>query len=207
MSATLTTFQTKLINELTKEFAKLNPPTPVSDGKGRFSIAMIENSLNEKKRFYETTEKYNLTIAEMLKKSIMDEMKKFNKEFGKYLVIQNGRPKDQGVILEYTTVENLMTKAKNPSNSNKAELGVKSKTPTSGYGFTINVWFKTVVDTVTLQNSEVVKFPKIIGLIYSNGDADSLTKNWDWVSSADSLDTLIQKSPKLHKDLTNLCKI
>lgn len=206
MSATLTTFQTKLIKELTKEFERLNPPTPKTEGKPRFSIATIENSINEKARFIVTARKYNVTMAEMLKKTIEGELKVFAKEFGKYLTISNGTISDgNGEFLPYTTIEYLVSKASDPDNTQYARLVIKSKSEKRTSKETVNVWFKTVNDSITLQNGDIVNMRRIIGLIYSNGDYHSIDR--DWTVKADSLESFIQNNPNIHKNLTNLCVI
>lgn len=85
----LTTFQQKLVDDLIKEFTKINPK-PTNGVTKRFSFDTIAECQKEEERFLATVAKHNATMVKVFKKQLDDEIKAFTKEFGKVFELQMG---------------------------------------------------------------------------------------------------------------------
>ena len=89
MTSNLTPLQQGLVNDLIKEFNRINPK-PRAEGSKRFTLETINDCNREEERFKETITKHNLTMMKVFINQFNDELKEFKKEFGKVLDVQIG---------------------------------------------------------------------------------------------------------------------
>ena len=203
----LSEFQNKLIKDLTAEFERLNPKVTESTKPNRFSIEMIENCLSEKQRFIDSVNRYNVSIAKVLKKTFDSEVKKVAKELDKYFTIQNGSY--YGKLLHDSDTY-LFGGANKVSQGTQSQLYIVSRTKKDEYyrathnfvSLQIYCRFKLITDSVTLKSGEVVNMHKIIGLKFS--DKDYLNDKSSYI--ADSLDSFIQNNQMIQRRLIDMCK-
>ena len=210
MESTLTTFQSNLIKDLTKEFARLNPKELPSGKTTRFSIATIENCISEKQKFIDSVKSYNASIAKVLRKVLEKDLKSVGKEFSKYLTIQDGR--HYATRLSYT-IDELFQKTNDVSSCNHAYIYLVGKIPNRGCsdngtkGFSnvqLYLRFTTVYDKITLQSGKEVAMNKIIGLQFCNQDASSESSQYAY--KANSLESLIQLNQSIQQRIVELAK-
>jgi hypothetical protein len=80
----LTQFQENLIEDLKKEFNKLNPPkieTP-----GRFSLQAVKKDLDDTEAFRKSVFDFNAVIARQLEQDLYRQIDEFNKEFSPVMI-------------------------------------------------------------------------------------------------------------------------
>lgn len=203
----LTDFQNELIKDLTAEFERLNPKVTESTKPNRFSIEMIENCLSEKQKFIDSVNRYNVSIAKVLKKTFDSEVKKVAKELDKYFTIQNGSYYGQ---LSHDSDTYLFGGANKVSQGTQSQLYIVSRTKkdefyrATHYFVSLQIYcrFKLITDSVTLKSGEVVNMHKIIGLKFS--DKDYLNDKSSYI--ADSLDSFIQNNQMIQRRLIDMCK-
>lgn len=85
----LTPLQQKLVDDLIKEFTKINPK-PTTNGTKRFGFNTIAECNHEEERFLNTIKKHNQTMVKVFEKQLADDMKAFTKEFGKAFELKMG---------------------------------------------------------------------------------------------------------------------
>ena len=215
----LNDFQKKLIDELTKEFEKLNPKQKVDNGVKRFSVGMINNCINEEEKFKQTMNKHNLTMLKVFVNQLKEDVKSFKKEFGKVFDMQIGIAKGNGIGIKQDIEELESETKKNPlyiSGYKQVQLFIVSKTknislkdnnynPCNNKQYTNSyVGFKTETSKVTLESGKEVSFQRIIGLEYSMYDYNY--GNRDSKKVYPTLDELIQGEKYMQQrmvDLTN----
>jgi len=91
MEKNLTPLQQKLVDDLIKEFTKINPkPT---NGTKRFGFDTINECNQAEERFYDTIRKHNTTMMKVFTTQFSNEIRAFKKEFGKVLDVQIGHHK------------------------------------------------------------------------------------------------------------------
>ena len=191
----LTPLQEKLVNDLIKEFTKINPkPT---NGAKRFSFDTIAECNKEEERFKDTITKHNMTMMKVFIGQLESELKAFKKEFGKVLNIQlggdYGRP-------DYHTIDYLVNRTKEKpllkNDSFEVHLFLVSKTRTMNDTSSTNpkghcngmaneqlyVGFKYEQVKQILESGKEVWGYKIVGLEFSNfsylhRDKHGVTKN------------------------------
>jgi len=213
----LSDFQKKLINELTNEFDKLNPKQKVDNGVKRFSVGTINNCINEEEKFKQTMVKHNLTMLKVFVGQLKDDIKSFQKEFGKVFDFQVGLPKGNGVAVK-KTIEELETATKNAplyiSNYNEVQLFIISKKkyleksststfdPCNGKLYTdCFVALKSVREKIVLESGKEVGFEKIVGLNYALYNHNYSSSNKQLFAT---LDGLIQGEKGMQQRMVNL---
>ena len=218
----LTSFQQKLVDDLIKEFTKINPKP--SDGTTkRFSFETITECNKEEERFKATITKHNMTMMKVFLGQLDDEIKAFKKEFGKVLDIQIGYTYKNSSGMKYSnTIENLKTRTnEKPIENNESSevyLYLVSKTKKhydssscnphgycNGMAHTkLYVGFKYERVEIRLESGKPITAYKILGLLYSNWSYLHREKHGVTTST---LDELIQKSKDLQQNIVRLADI
>jgi len=213
MTSNLTPLQQSLVDDLIKEFNRINPK-PKSDGSKRFTLDTINECNKEEERFNQTITKHNLTMLKVFINQFNDELKEFKKEFGKVLNTQIGRSNFGN---SYGTIDLFTAIAKERPLSNneyrEMELFIVSKTKTySGadgrYNYCNNmnylhlyVDFKREKVIHKLESGKELIVFKIVGLQYRNG-FNYLHK--EKTINTSTLDELIQIDKGVQKKLVDL---
>ena len=209
----LTKLQESLINGLKKEFSRINPQVSNSGGK-RFGIDTIGECKNEEAKFLETVRKHNLTMIKVFDKQFKDELKAFEKEFGKVFKVQLGHTYSNNE--HHHGYDNLIKISKNSAQSNSGyneiHLHIVGKKPHSGDSrfnycngkdYTkIFVDFNRESVTMTLESGKQVSAYKIKGLVFSEREYLYRSKS-DNLATA-TLDEFIQTSKSLQKRLVEI---
>lgn len=216
----LTEFQTKLINDLTEEFARLNPIVSENKGK-RFSVETIEKSLNQKENFKISIKEFNKRISKSYTPIFLSEIDMVKKEFEKYLDIKIG------VMYSNTKINNnvetffgddceyfhecthpsarelyIFFTKKGSFNGDSALLSNYVVNEERRY-VRIYCSFKFEKIGVVLECGEQIILNKIRGLKFS--ERDWLVKD-EHKKSYSSLYELLNNSVDLQTKITNLCK-
>lgn len=215
METTLTSYQDKLIKELSAEFKKLNPTEQKVGGANKFTLNTILSCTSEEANFKETVRKQNKAISLLLDKEIKKQIKDFEKEFGKIAKVQLGTIY-MGNTNRHNSYEDMLKGAeKIEGTSNETHFYLVSKTKgfnggdrrydyCDGMTFTIiYLSYRTITDTLTLASGKVINLNRIVGLNFCLRDwlhrNDALQDE-----KANTLDELIQKSKRVQQELVNL---
>jgi hypothetical protein len=210
----LTDFQEKLINDLRKEFDKLNVKNEVSSSSNKFSFATIQNCIDEEARFREVVTKHNLKMIDAFKKMMLNEFKAFGKEFGKVIDLKYEYSSASSYVANTfdTFIDSCIKSPLNITKSNEMNLYLVSKVKFITYSesrwnyfnnakyFTIHIDFKCENVSVELESGKKVVLPKIIGVQY-------LTSNWlkrEDSKSYSSLDEMIQMDKEIQRRVVEL---
>jgi hypothetical protein len=213
----LTKTQQDLISDLVKEFTKINP-TKDNDNK-RFSIATINECLNEEEHFYKTIAKHNVSMIDMLVGEVKKEVVKLKKEFGKVFDIKFGHKVQRNDSEERYTLEKMVDYNKSKygilRDNYSTDTRVMLVSNTKNYpSFDNNYFgkaycmlflsFKREKVSMTLTSGATLVAYKVVGLNYSNRDWSS--KDLDTYRSYPSLDELIQNNQQTQQAIINLVK-
>lgn len=213
MATNLTPLQQGLVDDLIKEFNRINPK-PRAEGSKRFTLETINDCNREEERFKETITKHNLTMMKVFINQFNDELKEFKKEFGKVLDIQIGHfvyGRLHGTIDALTN----STKEKPLSNNEYYEMNlfIVSKTKAySGYDSRYNYCnnmdylrlytdFKRERLVHKLESGKEVIVYKIVGLEYR---ALYEYLHRDKTINTSTLDELVQTNKEVQKKLVVL---
>ena len=213
--ANLTPVQEKLVNDLIKEFTKINPK-PSANGKNRFSFDTIAECQREEERFIETIRKHNQTMIKLFEKQLNDEVKAFIKEFGKAFTIQMGYSYRGQTNLHHdlpTCIEKNKSYPQNNAKSYEVYLFIVSRTKAfngdssfdrcNGRNYhKIVVDFKREQVQVTLESGKVVYAYKICGLVFKNNEY--LYEDREGTIKTPTLDEFIQTSKETQKKMVEL---
>jgi len=213
----LTNLQQGLINGLIKEFTKINPKP--SNGVTRFSFETINDCLKEEERFKETIAKHNMTMMKVFVTQLKNDVKDFEKEFGKVVNIELGYRYPNSVA-EHHTLDTMVEKTKQSplSNNHSSETRLffvsKTKKYSSGDSrfdyfnnkqyHTIYVDFKREVVQVTLESGKVVSAYKIVGLQYNTNEW--LHRDRSDFKTFTTLDEMIQSHKYTQQKLVELAQ-
>jgi len=209
----LTSVQQSLVNDLIKEFTKINPK-PKDNGVRRFTFDTIAECNKEEERLQQTMTKHNETMMKVFLKQLNDETKAFKKEFGKVIDLQFGRKSGNN---EYNTKENFIAenKSKPISNNDFNEIHLFFVSKTKEYGrssdsrfnfcndkkyFRIYVDFRRERVVYTLESGKNVTVYKIIGFTYSLNEYLYKEKAVPY----STLDELIQSEKSVQKAIVEL---
>lgn len=209
----LTSVQQSLVNDLIKEFTKINPK-PKDNGVRRFTFDTIAECNKEEERLKQTMTKHNETMMKVFLKQLDDEIKAFTKEFGKVINLQFGKESGNN---EYNTKKQFIdeNKRKPISNNdfNEIHLFFVSKTKEYGSGndsrfdycngkkyFRIYVDFKREREVYTLESGKNVTVYKIVGLEYCKNEYLHKEKAVPY----STLDGLIQSEKSLQRAIVDL---
>ena len=205
----LSKFQQKLIKDLISEFSKISPKQKNVNGTERFSIATIDDCINEEDRLKKSMGKHNAMMKTTFVGQLESDMKEFGEEFGSVLDTQEGRHimTQEGNRKMYSTIEDL-------KQGNGMTLYIVSKTKTlsqdsndkgrlmacKGKQFLdIKVELKTEVVTTTLKSGQDICLRRIIGLnFYKDGYSSRDNQKFS------SLDNLIQGDSRVQQELVKL---
>lgn len=213
MTSNLTPLQQGLVNDLIKEFNRINPK-PKAEGSKRFTLETINDCNREEERFKETITKHNLTMMKVFINQFNDELKEFKKEFGKVLDVQighfgYGRP--DGTIDLLTNA----TKEKPLANNEIYEMSLfivsKTKRYSGGdsrYNYCNNMNYLRIytdfkrerVKHILESGKEVIVY-KVVGLEYR---AFYEYLHRDKTINTSTLDELIQTNKEVQKKLVEL---
>lgn len=212
MMNNLTAVQKGLVDDLIKEFNKINPK-PKTEGSKRFTLETINDCNREEERFKETITKHNLTMMKVFTTQFNDEIKAFKKEFGKVLDVQIGH---FGYVRPHGTLDILTnaTKEKPLANNEYHEMNlfIVSKTKRYSMGdsrynycnnmnyLQIYVDFKRERVIHKLESGKEVIVYKIVGLEYRRYQYLHKEK----VINTSTLDELIQNDKEVQKKLVEL---
>ena len=173
--ANLTTFQEKLLKELTNEFNRINPQEKQNSGVKIFSLSSIDSCKNEEKKFIESIMKHNESMRKLFLKQFDNDIKAFKKEFGKVFDIQIGHYFRGNNKLSYGFEE--FSKG-NIQEHNEMYLFIVSKTKdfrgNNDYYCNFKRYTQLYVGfnfenvNIVLESGKNVRMYKIIGLNYSN---------------------------------------
>lgn len=209
----LTNFQEKLISDIQKEFTKLNTKEEVNSKGKKFSLATIENCINEEEKFIEIVQKHNEKMIATFSKLMLKEIKDFNKEFGKVIDLKHEFTKyanSTGGMFSYMVEANKKT-PKNQYTSSETILYFVSKVKFNRSNDQWNYFnnadyrqyyldFKREKVSITLESGKIVQLYKIIGAQY-------LTKSWLHRENAekyDSLEEMLQCNSEVQKSIVQL---
>lgn len=210
--AQLTKTQQDLIDNLVKEFTKINPTK--DDNTKRFSIDTINNCLNEREQFFKTIATHNRAMIDTLEKQIRKEIKQISKEFDKAFTIEDGQPFRNGE--RYYTIQNLVEYNKksdhilNPTETTESNVFLVSKSKDNrspDYNYfgkiykTLFLRFKKEEVSILLESGEKVRAHKVVGLEYSD-------KTWTCRDRDNypTLDSIIQSNKSVQQAIVNLVK-
>jgi hypothetical protein len=210
----LTKFQEKLISDIQKEFTKLNTKEEANSNGKKFTLATIENCINEEEKFIEIIRHHNEKMVVAFSKIVSDEIKDFNKEFGKVIELKHEFSQNihstQGSFAHM--VEKNKQSPKNDYKSSETVLYFVSKVKfnrNSDHRFdyfnnadyrTYFLDFKRELVSITLESGKKVMLFKIIGVQY-------FTKNWlhrENGNRYDSLDEMLQRDDEIQRALVQL---
>ena len=215
MSTNLTPFQQKLVDDLIKEFTKINPkPTP--NGTKRFTFDTIAECNKEEERFKQTISKHNLTMMKVFVKQLEDEVKDFKKEFGKAFDVQYGGvfPHSENKTPQHT-LDGLITETKKRplQNLNHYEVHLFFVSKTNVYRddsrwdycngkkyIRMYVDFKRECIRHILESGKEVTAYKIVGLEFRLNDY----LHRDKCEIKDTLDELIQTQRQIQTRIVEL---
>ena len=213
MTSNLTPLQQGLVDDLIKEFNRINPK-PRAEGSKRFTLETINDCNREEERFKETITKHNLTMMKVFINQFNDELKEFKKEFGKVLDVQIGH---FGYGRPHGTLDILTnaTKEKPLANNEYSEMNlfIVSKTkPYSGgdsrYNYCDNMdYLRLYTDfkrerlVHKLESGKEVIVYKVVGLEYR---AIYEYLHRDKTINTSTLDELIQTNKEVQKKLVEL---
>jgi len=210
----LTDFQEKLINDLRNEFNKLNTKNEASSSSKKFSLATIQNCINEEEKFREVVSKHNLKMIDAFKKMMLKEFKEFEKEFGKVIDLKynfSTSIHSNSNTFDYL-FERISEKPLHIASSNETNVYLVSKVNFGNFCdsrwnyfnnakyFQIYLDFKVEQVCIELESGKKVQLPKIIGVQY-------LTKDWlrrENASSYSSLDEMLQMDKEIQKKVVEL---
>ena len=212
MTSNLTPLQQGLVNDLIKEFNRINPK-PRAEGSKRFTLETINDCNREEERFKETITKHNLTMMKVFSTQFNDELKEFKKEFGKVLDVQIGH---FGYGRPHGTLDLLTnaTKEKPLVNNEYCEMNlfIVSKTKRysdsdSRYNYCNNMDYLQIyvdfkrerVKHILESGKEVIVY-KVVGLEYRRYQYLHKEK----VINTSTLDELIQNDKEVQKSLVAL---
>jgi hypothetical protein len=208
--ANLTNLQNKLVNDLISEFTKINPTN--SDSTSRFTINTINECLREEERFTETIKQHNLKMIYLYVTQLLEDIEKFETEFGNVLYIELGYHSSYSekrlYCLEEMILQNKVRLLKdNKTYETKLFFISKSKPFTNsndnyfGNLYTqIFVDFKRELVDFALESGKIVRAYRIIGLQY-------LTDSWscrDVAHSYNTLDEMIQSNKQIQQSIVEL---
>jgi hypothetical protein len=211
----LTPVQVKLVDDLIKEFTKINPK-PTANGVKRFSFDTIDECQREEERFVASIKKHNQTMIRVFEKQLADELKAFNKEFGKVFItnmgyVYQGQNKTQHGYEEFIETNKNGT-PQNDYSSRELYLFIISKTKIFDYGdsrwnyFNGKAYTKLQVDfkrekvSITLDSGKMVSAWKISGLMFC--DKEYLHRNGAIITP--TLDEFIQTNKELQRRIVEL---
>jgi hypothetical protein len=212
MTNNLTSFQQGLVDDLIKEFERINPKPKVGGGK-RFSFDTINECIQEEDRFKQTITKHNLTMMKVFLNQFEEELKAFKEEYGKVFDVQIGHSMYQDMR---GTIEKLIegTQEKPLSNNeyNEIYLFVVSKkrpyeSSDSRYDYCNGMKYQQIFidfkrDRVThkLESGKEIVVYKIVGLEYRRYQYSDKGK----VPNTSTLDELIQIDKEIQKSFVAL---
>ena len=215
----LTPIQQKLVDDLVKEFTKINPK-PTTNGTKRFSFDTIAECQREEERFLSTIKKHNQTMVKVFEKQLADEMKAFTKEFGKQFTLQSGYTyRNQSEVrhgLDAFIDANKNGNPQNNANHKELYLFIVSKTKayyesssTNPHEYcngkqyhTIYVDFKRERVGLTLESGKQVNAFKISGLVFKSNDY--LYEDRESCVKAPTFDEFIQKDKNVQRKLVEM---
>ena len=205
----LTDFQEKLLNDLRKEFDKLNVKNEVSTSSKRFSFDTIQNCIDEETKFKQVVSKHNVKMIEVFKKMILKEVKDFEKEFGKAIEIKFTHENIKKTFDSF--IDDHLNRPLDCSSSSEIEFFFVSKLKTHNYDWKWDVFKKAVYFSkyldfkcenvrIDLESGKSIVLPKIIGVQY-------LTSSWlyrEKAKSYSSLDEMLQMDKETQRQIVNL---
>lgn len=213
MTSNLTPLQQGLVDDLIKEFNRINPK-PRAEGSKRFTLETINDCNREEERFKETITKHNLTMMKVFINQFNDELKEFKKEFGKVLNVQIGH---FGYSRPHGTLDILTnaTKEKPLANNEYSEMNlfIVSKTKRysrgdSRYDYCDNMdYLRLYTDfkrerlVHKLESGKEVIVYKVVGLEYR---AIYEYLHREKTINTSTLDELIQTNKEVQKKLVEL---
>jgi hypothetical protein len=210
----LTDFQNKLLQEIQKEFSRINPPAVNKSTNKRFSLASIESCKNEEEKYLKTVLKHNQTMVKVFEKQLKDEIKEFTKEFGKLFEVQLGYQFSNGGTTIVSGLENFLSQNANTTINNKKSdelhLFIVSKTkPLSGtnnlckgktyYRFYVD--FKRESEAIVLESGKQINVFKIVGLSFISDSY--LYRDTSGCLTTSTLDGYVQSSKALQQFLVS----
>jgi hypothetical protein len=210
----LTKVQQGLVNGLINEFTKINPKP--SNGTTRFSFDTINECLKEEERFKETIAKHNLTMMKVFVGQIKNDIKEFDKEFGKVVNIELGFKYPNNNEYYHTLDKMVEQTKKQPLGNNyssETELFFVSKNKKytdsdSRYDYFGKKYHKVYVDLkreivkVILESGKEVRAFKIVGLTYNTNEW--LHRDKENCKRFMTLDELIQSHKPTQQRLVEL---
>jgi hypothetical protein len=213
MTSNLTTLQQTLVNDLIKEFTKINPK-PKAEGSKRFTLETIDECNREEQRFKDTITKHNLTMMKVFTNQFNEELKEFKKEFGKVLTTQIGHDR-YGKPHATLDILSEMTKEKPLANNENYEMNLFIVSKTKSYSgsdsrenycdnmryLQLYVDFKRERVVHKLESDKEVVVYKIVGLEYRRTFS---YLHRDKTLNTSTLDELIQQSKDVQKIFVEL---
>ncbi len=208
----LTRFQEQLISDIQKEFTNLNSKKEANSSGTKFSMATIENCINEEEKFIQVIDKHNLKMIDSISKMMLKEIKDFNKEFGKVIELKHNYSKYKNVPNTFDKMVEVNKKScKNDYHSHQTNLYFVSKVIFNRSNDQWNHFnnadyrtyyldFKRELVSITLESGKKVQLYKIIGSQY-------LTRDWLNTSNGnkyDSLDEMLQLDKEVQRDIVRL---
>ena len=212
MESTLTSYQDKLIKELSAEFKKLNPTEQKVGSGNKFTLNTILACNSEEHNFTQSVRKHNLAMASLLDKELKAQIKVFEKEFGKIAYTQLGY-KTRGSEHLYGGYDELLKCAeKNPA-SYAAQLYIISKVHSGRTGQCertegksnkmVYLSYRTITDTITLASGKQINLYRIVGFNFSEHDNYNRDKGKP-EDTGNTLDELIQKNKSVQQCIVAL---
>ena len=205
----LSKVQQDLINDLVKEFRKINPKK--SNSSNRFTIDTIHNCLKEEERFISSVKKHNESMATLFVEHFKNEVSDFEKEFGELIEVNFGGFDNRGNQSTFHDLKSFIERGNKNDFSNSTQVAVvlisKTKSARSsddykGKGMknsSLFVRFKTEFVKTILDSGKEVSLRKVIGLKYTlNGSYSGDTHYYS------SLDELIQTDKSLQQRIVSL---
>lgn len=194
----LTKSQQQIIDDLTKNFEKINDSLSTKSYE-RFNMAKINESLSVKDEYVKSIATKNLAIASSLRESIKQDFVNFNKEFGSHFVLVEGSM-GFGSQRWNTPADLIQTLVDNPASLHyhgmaDVSIAVRGIRP-SASPIPLRVSLKQVKNPIKLPNGKEISLSEVVGLEWK------LRCNSE-VFSYSSLEELIQECVLLQQLMTS----
>ena len=184
----LTQFQENLIEDLKKEFNKLNPPkieTP-----GRFSLQAVKKDLDDTEAFRKSVFDFNAVIARQLEQDLYRQIDEFNKEFSPVQIFAKG-------------TENMFREEYYIQNPRSGNVSIYFEGETDVNRTQLNLMYDYELVEIN-THCQVIRLEKIKGLLFHR--LGYLHREKSEYKSYKSLDEFVQNYKQFQQSITSQYK-
>ena len=181
----LTQFQENLIEDLKKEFSKLNPPK--TETSGRFSLQAVKKDLDDTEAFRKSVFDFNAAMAKQLEQDLYRQIDEFNTEFSPVQIFARG-------------TENMFREdyyIKNPRSGN-ASIYFEGETDVNRHQLNVMYDYEPVE---IKTHSQTIRLEKIKGLLFHR--LGYLHREKSEYQSYKTLDEFVQNYKGFQQNITS----